>query len=199
MLKNRLNTALNKFGERFEIIKTTGNVYLGRGKLSKVRRVNIPWLMQYLKASIFSSAITIQPGDRMHNKTQDIHDLVYILYITYTGDVFIAYPVILLIAADSCEIQRVGAGTVGAFGGTQQTFTSQATAIRCHLKEISADLRTERPALLEVASYLLFMQDSEDVEALDRLIIDSVNYLVEHIDKTALAGLFEIQLSLDKR
>ncbi len=200
MIKNRLNTALSRFGERFEIVRTTGNVYLGKGKLGKVRRVNIPWLMQYLKESIFGSAVTIQPGDIIYNKTQSIYYLVYILNKNYKGDRLIAYAVILLIADSSCEIKRISSSAaIGPYGGTQQTFASQKTSVQCHLREISADLRTERPALLEVASFLLYMQDSESVQVLDRLIIDSVNYQIEHVDKTALAGLFEVQLSLDKR
>ena len=198
MIKNRLNIALNKFGERFEIIRTAGNVYLGKGKLGKVRRVNIPWLMQYLKESIFGHAVAIQPGDIIHNKTQDTYYFAYILNKNYKGDRLIAYSVILLIAGSSCEIKRLS-GTRGAYGGTQQTFTSQETGVRCHLREINADLRMEKPALLEVASFLLYTQDSIDVQTLDRLIIDSVNYQVEHMDKTALVGLFEVQMSLDKR
>ncbi len=200
MISNNLDKALGQFGEEFEIIRDT-DIDLGKGKLGKVRRVTIPWLMQFLKESIFGNGVEILPGDVLHNETQDIYYLVYILNKNYKGTNLVAYSVVLLIADSLYEIQRLGTdAAAGPFGGTKQTpFTSQKDDIRCHLKEISADLRTAKPALLEVASYLLFTQDTEDVQVLDRIVIDSVNYQVEHLDKTALDGLFEVQLTLDKR
>ncbi len=103
----------------------------------------------------------------------------------------------ILYINNTCEIKRLQ-GTAGSMGGIIQSFTSQKADIRCHLQEISADLKIERPALLEVADFLLYIQNSEDLQILDRVVIDGVKYQVEYIGKT-LQGLFEAQASLDKR
>lgn len=197
MIKSKLNTALSKFGEDFEVVRQGGNVAL-KGKAGKITRATNPWASQYLKTAIFSADELINSGEIIHDKTQDIYYFVYTLQKQYINTSLTAQSINLLRADKACEIQRLQ-GQAGPFGGTQQTFVSQAQDIKCHIREISADLRTDRPALLERAAFLLYMQSTEDLQILDRVVIDAQNYQVEHIDKTIIQGLFEAQLSLDKR
>lgn len=192
-----LNKALGQFGEDLEVIRSSGNVDV-KGKTGRIRRVTNPWAMQYLRQAIFGVAVEINPGEIIHDKTQNIYYFVYILQKNYKTTTLIAQSINLLLADSLCEIQRLQ-GTQGAFGGTKQEFVSQKTDIKCHLREITADLRTERPALLERASLLLYMQDTEDLQILDRIVINSINYQIEHINKIILGGLFEVQMSLDRR
>ena len=189
--------ALSRFGEDFEVVRQTGNIAL-KGKAGKITRATNPWATQYLKTAIFSADELISSGEIIHDKTEDIYYFVYTLQKQYINTTLTAQVMNLLKADKVCQIQRLQ-GQAGPFGGTQQTFITQATGIRCHLREITADLRTERPALLERASFLLYVQNSEDLLILDRVVIDNQNYQVEHIDKTTVQGLFETQLSLDKR
>jgi hypothetical protein len=169
-----------------------------KGKAGMINRATNPWATQYLKQAIFSADEIINPGEIIRDKTQDIYYFVYTLQREYISTILTAQVINLLKADKFCEIQRLQ-GQAGPFGGTKQEFVTQAQDIRCHLREITADLRTERPALLERASFLLYMQNNEDLQILDRAIIDAQNYQVEHIDKTIVQGLFEAQLSLDKR
>ena len=84
-------------------------------------------------------------------------------------------------------------------GGTTQTFTSQKKEIKVHIREISSALREERPSLLETASSLLYLQNTETPLVLDRIVVDSINYQVAHINKMEFEGIWELQLSLDRR
>ena len=197
MIKTKLSTALDKFGEDFEIIRQGGNIDL-KGKLGRVKRVTIPWAMQHLKDVIFGPEETINPNDIIHNKTQDIYFFIYTLHKQYKSTILVAQVATLLDADSLCDIQRLD-GETGSFGGTKQTFQNQATDVRYHIREIISDMRVERPALLERALVLLYIRNTEDLHVLDRIVIDSRNYQVEHINKTTFQGLIEAQMSLDKR
>ena len=197
VLMSNLNKALRKFGDDLKVIRKAGNIDI-KGKTGRIRRVTNPWAMQYLRQAVFSPDVEIDPGEIIRDKTQDIYFFIYIMQKNYKAATLVAQSIRLLLADSLCEIQRLQ-GTAGPIGGTTQSFVSQKTNIKCHLREISADLRTERPALLERAGFLLYTQSTENLVILDRIVIDSINYQVEHINKTSLEGLSETQMSLDKR
>lgn len=197
LLRSNLNTALQRFKDDFEIVRQTGNVSV-KGKSGKITRANNPWAMQNLKQAVFSPDELIYSGEIIHDKTEDVYYFVYTLQRQYLKTTLTAQVINLLKADKICQIQRLQA-QAGAFGGVKQIFATLAQDIKSHLREITSDLRTEKPALLERASFLLYTQNTEDLQILDRIKIDNQNYQVEHIDKLSLPGLFEAQLSLDKR
>jgi hypothetical protein len=193
----KLNRALSRFGDTLLIVENGGSTAI-LGKTWANTRVTNYWLRQYLLNVMFSSIPEVFGGNIIKDAKRNKHYFVYNLHkITIREDVLEQKGTLLYINK-ACEIQRLN-GATGSFGGTKQEFGSQATDIRCHLKEITADLRTERPALLERADFLLYMQNSQDLQVLDRIAIDTINYQVEHIDRITCQGLHEAQLSLDKR
>lgn len=197
MIKSNLNTALSKFGEDFEVVRQGENIDV-KGKTGTSKRISNPWLAQFMKEAIFSADEIIYPGEIIHDKTNDIYYFVYTLQKQIIKTELVAQKINLLKINSSCNIQRLSA-SAGSFGGVKQEFTIVTSDIRCHLKQIDADLRTEKPALSETAEYLLYMQNIEDLQVLDRIVIANQNYQVEHIDRLTLEGLSEAQLSLDKR
>lgn len=189
--------ALARFGDTLLIVRDDGSTLI-LGKSWANRRIANYWLRQYVLNVMFIGSPEIFGGDVIRDVKRSKYYFVYNLHKLTLRENVIEQNGTLLYINKACEIQRLQ-GTVGPFGGTKQSFSSQVTDVRCHLREITADLRTERPGLLERASSLLYTQNDENLQILDRIIIDSVNYQVEHIDKTTYQGLFEAELSLDKR
>ena len=194
-IKSNLDSALTKFGDIFTINGTTTEIL---GKISVNRRTSNPWNAENIRSGIFSVTPEISGGDILYHVQANIYYLVYLMGKETLVDANIAQHVTLLKISKTCAIYRLS-GTSGSMGGVKQTFTKQKENIKVHLREITGDLRVERPALLEMASFLLYMQSSEDLKMLDRVVIDSKNYQVEYIDKNTFSNLFEAQLSLDKR
>ncbi len=188
----KVNNALTKFGDTFLIDDVTPIL----GKSWSNARVSSYWLRQYVRNVMFASTPEVFGGNIIKDVKRDQYHFIYNLHKVTVKDDILEQKGTLLIINKTCEIQRLS-GTGGAFGGVKQTFVSEKTDIKGHLREISGALRTERPALSEEANYLLYLQSTEDLLTLDRVIIDSGNYQVGHINN--LTGLIEAELSNDLR
>lgn len=189
--------ALARFGDTLLVVRDDGSALI-LGKSWANRRIANYWLRQYILNVMFVGNPEIFGGDIIRDVKRVKYYFVYNLQKLTLRENVVEQNGTLLYINKACEIQRLQ-GTKGPFGGTKQAFVSQKTGISAHLREINADLRIERPGLLERASFLLYLQDSESLLVLDRVIIDSEKYLVEHINKVLLQGIFEVELSLDKR
>lgn len=199
MLNINLNRAVNRFGDKFRIIRTSGDkIILGRISLS--RRFSQPWNVENLRMGIFGVMPVILGGDILYHIKNDTYYFVYLLGKETISDTEIAQHVTLLKINKTCAIYRLS-GTAGSMGGTKQSFTvvEGEENIKVHLRSIDLSLRAERPALLEGASFLLYTKSDTNILILDRVTIDGVNYLAEAIDKVTFSGLYELQISLDKR
>lgn len=197
LLKSNLNQALERFKEDFEVIRESGNMDL-KAKTSNLSRSTNPWVTQFMKEVIISTEVIINPGEIVRDKTNDVYYFVYTLQKQMLKTQLIIQKALFLRINNLCQIQRLSP-QAGSFGGVKQQFITLGSDIRCHLREITADLRTEKPALLETAKYLLYLHNSVDLQVLDRVVINNQNYQAEHLDKLTLEGLFEAQVSLDKR
>jgi hypothetical protein len=197
MLKSKIDFILNKFGDDFEIVRSTGNVSI-KGKASKIKIITNPWDSQYLKQGTFNWDESIEPGEILYDTVQEIYYFVYTSHNYYMDSDLVAQSRILLMINATCEIKRLS-GAAGEMGGTTQTFISQKTGIRCHLREVNASLKSENPGFSETVSFILYIQSTESPVILDRIVIDSVNYQVDRIDNITIDGIYKIDLSLDKR
>ncbi len=192
----KLIKALQRFGDTLLVVED-GDYTAILGKSWANERVTDYWLRQYVRNVMFANAPEVFGGSVIRDVKRSQYYFIYNLHkVTVQEDVLEQKGTILSINK-ICDIQRLS-GTGGAMGGAKQTFTNEKINIRCHLREISGELRKERPALSDEANYLLYLQNTEDLLALDRVIIDSENYQAGHINEN-LEGLIEAEISNDLR
>ena len=192
----KLIKALQKFGDTLLIIEN-GDQTAILGKSWANKRVSNYWSRQYVRNVMFAGTPEVFGGNIIKDVKRDHYYFIYNLHkVTVKEDALEQNGTILNIN-EICAIHRLS-GTGGAFGGAKQTFTLEKDDIRAHFTEISGELRKERPALSDEANYLLYLQSTESLLPLDRIIIDSENYQVGHINKN-LEGLIEAEISNDLR
>ena len=192
----KLIKALQRFGDTLLIIEN-GDQTIILGKSWANERVTNYWLRQYVRNVMFVNAPEVFGGSMIRDVKRSQYYFIYNLHKVTVKEDVLEQKGTLLYINKTCDIQRLS-GTGGAMGGAKQTFTNEKINIRCHLREISGELRKERPALSEEANYLLYLQSTEDLLTLDRIIIDSENYQAGHINEN-LEGLIEAELSNDLR
>jgi len=196
-LKSNLDRAVARFGDEIVIIRESGDIST-KGRISLNRRFGQPWNAENLRQGIFSSMSTLIGGDILYHTIKDEYYFVYIKGTETLSNSSIAQQITLLKINNTCSIYRLS-GTAGSMGGTKQSFTKQKEDIKIHLRAITGDLRVERPALSQTANYLMYLQNTEDIRILDRIVIDEKNYQCEVINENTYNGLYEVELSLDKR
>ncbi len=192
----KLIKALQRFGDTLLVVED-GDYTSILGKSWANERVTNYWLRQYIRNVMFVNAPEVFGGSMIRDVKRSQYYFIYNLHKVTVKEDVLEQKGTLLYINKICDIQRLS-GTGGAMGGAKQTFTNEEINIRCHLREISGELRKERPALSEEANYLLYLQSTEDLLTLDRIIIDSENYQAGHINEN-LEGLIEAELSNDLR
>ncbi len=192
----KLIKALQRFGDTLLVVED-GDYTSILGKSWANERVTDYWLRQYVRNVMFVNTPEVFGGSMIRDTKRDKYYFIYNLHKVTVQEDVLEQKGTLLYINKICDIQRLS-GTGGVMGGAKQTFTNEKINIRCHLREISGELRKERPALSDEANYLLYLQNTEDLLALDRVIIDSENYQAGHINKN-LEGLIEAEISNDLR
>ena len=194
---DKISQALQRFGDTLLIVSDDGyTAILGKTWLNA--RITDYWLLQYVRNVMFVNNPEVFGGNIIRDVIRSKYYLIYnIEKVTLEDDIMEQKGTLLYINKE-CEIQRL-TGTAGEMGGTNQTFTSQKKEIKVHIRAISSALREERPSLLETASFLIYLQNTETPLVLDRIVVDSKNYQVAHINKVEFEGIWELQLSLDRR
>ena len=194
---DKISEALQRFGDTLLIVSDDGyTAILGKTWLNA--RITDYWLLQYVRNVMFVNNPEVFGGNIVRDVIRSKYYLIYNIEKVTVEDDIMEQKGTLLYINKECEIQRL-TGTAGEMGGTTQTFTSQKKEIKVHIREISSALREERPSLLETASFLLYLQNTETPAVLDRIVVDSKNYQVAHINKVEFEGIWELQMSLDKR
>ncbi len=192
----KLIKALQRFGDTLLIVEN-GDYTSILGKSWSNEKVSSYWLRQYVRNVMFANAPEVFGGRVIRDVKRSQYYFIYNLHKVTVKEDVLEQKGTLLYINKICDIQRLS-GTGGSMGGRKQTFTNEKINIRCHLREISGELRKERPALSDEAKYLLYLQSEEDLEVLDRIIIDSENYQAGHINKNFI-GLIEVELNNDLR
>lgn len=196
-IKANLENSLSRFGDEFEILNNgVGKPILGRSWVNS--RVSRHWGLQNLRLSIFASKPALDIGNIIYDKSKDERYFIYSnSKESVAGNTVFQKATLLRINAE-CKILRP-IENAGLMGGVKLDFEENEKILPCHIRELNADLRAERPALSERANFLLYLHYKTGVNILDRIVLNKINYQVESINKIDFEGLLEVALSLDKR
>jgi len=194
MIGRNLGKMIDRLGEGFQILPDIDI----KGRSWTNRRTSRHWSMENIRMALFKPAPVFAGGDVIYDVGRDKYFFVYTYQPQLLAGNLVAQQAVLLLVNASCEVLRATI-TSGSMGGSSMAFNSLETEVKCHLTQVTGDLREERPGLDMQTDFLLYMQDSEDLKVLDRVVVGEDNYRVNIVNSVDFEGLYEVQLSKDKR